>query len=118
LDNTCPDSNFSTKSMAQNETFGDVIRKLREEKGLPLRKVAAHLDIDPSTLAKIERNERSANKEIVEKLAQLFSINSKVLLVSFLSDKIAYEIMEEDYTKDILKVAEEKVKYYKKSKVF
>ena len=54
---------------------------------------------------------------MVEKLAQLFSINPKPLLVSFLSDKIAYEIMEEDYTKDILKVAEEKVKYFKKVKV-
>lgn len=103
--------------MAQNQSFGDTIRKLREESGLPLRKVAAHLDIDPSTLGKIERNERNANKEMVEKLAQLFSVNSKPLLVSFLSDKVAYEIMEEDHTKDILKVAEEKVKYYKKVKV-
>ncbi len=102
--------------MMQNETFGDTIRKLREESGLPLRKVAAHLDIDPSTLGKIERNERNANKEIIEKLAELFSVNSKPLLVSFLSDKVAYEIMEEDYTKDILKIAEEKVKYYKKQR--
>lgn len=102
--------------MSQNETFGEIIRKLRDESGLPLRKVAAHLDIDPSTLGKIERNERNANKEMVEKLAQLFSVNSKLLLVSFLSDKVAYEIMEEDYTKEILKVAEEKVKYHKKSK--
>lgn len=99
--------------MAQKETFGEIIRKLREENGLPLRKVAAHLDIDPSTLGKIERNERTANKEMVEKLAELFSINSKPLIVSYLSDKVAYEIMEEDYTKDILKVAEEKVKHYK-----
>jgi transcriptional regulator with XRE-family HTH domain len=99
--------------MVQKETFGEIIRKLREVSGLPLRKVAAHLDIDPSTLGKIERNERTANKEMVEKLAELFSINSKPLIVSYLSDKIAYEIMEEDYTKDILKVAEEKVKYYK-----
>ncbi|MCZ2247153.1 MAG: helix-turn-helix domain-containing protein [Bacteroidia bacterium] len=102
--------------MTQNETFGEIIRKLRDESGLPLRKVAAHLDIDPSTLGKIERNERNAKKEMIEKLAQLYSVNSKSLLVSFLSDKVAYEIMEEDYTKDILKVAEEKVKYYKKAK--
>lgn len=99
--------------MVQKETFGEIIRKLREESGLPLRKVAAHLDIDPSTLGKIERNERTANKEMVEKLAELFSVNSKPLIVSYLSDKVAYEIMEEEYTKDILKVAEEKVKYYK-----
>ena len=102
--------------MVQKETFGEVIRKLREESGLPLRKVAAHLDIDPSTLGKIERNERTANKEMIEKFAEIFSINSKPLLVSYLSDKVAYEIMEEDYTKDILKVAEEKIKYYKKVK--
>jgi transcriptional regulator with XRE-family HTH domain len=100
--------------MIQQVTFGEVIKKLREDNGLPLRKVAAHLDIDPSTLGKIERNERSANKEMIEKFAEIFSINSKTLLVSFLSDKVAYEIMEEDCTKDILKVAEEKVKYYKK----
>lgn len=100
--------------MIQQVTFGEVIKKLREDNGLPLRKVAAHLDIDPSTLGKIERNERSANKEMIQKFAEIFSINSKTLLVSFLSDKVAYEIMEEDCTKDILKVAEEKVKYYKK----
>ena len=100
--------------MTQQVTFGEVIKKLREDNGLPLRKVAARLDIDPSTLGKIERNERSANKEMIEKFAEIFSINSKTLVVSFLSDKVAYEIMEEDCTKDILKVAEEKVKYYKK----
>lgn len=99
--------------MIQKESFGEVIRKLREESGLPLRKVAAHLDIDPSTLGKIERNERSANREMIKKFAEIFSINSKSLLVSYLSDKIASEIMEEDCTKDILKVAEEKVKYYR-----
>jgi transcriptional regulator with XRE-family HTH domain len=102
--------------MVQKETFGEVIRRLRGVSGLPLRKVAAHLDIDPSTLGKIERNERTANKEMIEKFSEIFATNSKQLLVSFLSDKIAYEIMEEDCTKDILKVAEEKIKYFKKTK--
>lgn len=100
-----------------NETFGEQIRRLREENSLPLRKVAAQLDIDPSTLGKIERNERIANKEMIEKLADIFSINPKTLLVAYLSDKVAYEIMEEDCTKDILKVAEEKIKYFRKVKI-
>lgn len=102
--------------MLQQETFGEIIRKLREGSGMPLRKVASQLDIDPSTLGKIERNERTANKEMIEKFAEIFSISSRQLLVSYLSDKVAYEIMEEDCTKDILKVAEEKIKYYKKVK--
>ena len=99
--------------MVQKVTFGELIRKLREEKKLPLRKVAAHLDIDPSTLGKIERNERAANKELIELLSEILMVNSKELLVSYLSDKVAYDIMEEDCTNDILRVAEEKIKYYK-----
>ena len=102
--------------MVLKDTFCEVIRKLREESGLPLRKVAAYLDIDPSTLGKIERNERTANKEMIKKFAEIFSTNSKPLLVSYLSDKVAYEIMEEDCTKDILIVAEEKIRYYKNIK--
>ena len=112
LDIICPENNLAM----QNETFGEIIRKLREKSGLPLRKIAAYLDIDPSTLGKIERNERTANKEMIEKFAEIYSTNSKELLVSYLSDKVAYEIMEEDFTKDILEIAEQKVNYFKKIK--
>jgi HTH-type transcriptional regulator, competence development regulator len=99
-----------------NETFGEQIRRLREENSLPIRKVAAYLDIDPSTLGKIERSERNASMEMVEKFAEVFSINPKTLIISYLSDKVVYEIVEEVYAKDILKAAEEKVKYLKKVK--
>ena len=44
------------------KSFGDYLRKAREDKGLPLRKVAAALDIDTSIMSKIERNERRATK--------------------------------------------------------
>ena len=47
------------------KSFGELIREYREIAGLPLRKVAAHIDIDPSTLSKIERGERSAHKEMI-----------------------------------------------------
>jgi transcriptional regulator with XRE-family HTH domain len=40
------------------ETFGEIIRKLREDHNMPLRKLAAALDIDQSTLSKIETNQR------------------------------------------------------------
>jgi transcriptional regulator with XRE-family HTH domain len=35
--------------------FGDKIKKLRDEKQLPLRSVSAFLDIDQAILSKIER---------------------------------------------------------------
>ena len=35
------------------KSFGEYIRRVREERDLPLRKVAAALDIDTSILSKI-----------------------------------------------------------------
>ena len=96
------------------QSIGDTLRKLREEKELPLRKVAAMLDIDTSLLSKIERNERRANREQVIALAKIYEVKESQLLVEYFSDIVAYEIAEEESTKQILQVAEEKVKYIKK----
>jgi len=94
-------------------TFGECIRNLREESGLPLRKIAAQLDIDPSLLGKIERDQRQPTKEQIRKLALIFNKNESFLLSEFLSDQIAYKIMEEESSEKILKAAEKKVKYFK-----
>lgn len=99
--------------MTLRESFGEHIRNLREESGLPLRKVAAVLDIDPSTLSKIERGERSANKDMLPILSDLFKEDEKQLGLILLSDKVAYELLEEDNPNQILKVAEQKIKYLK-----
>jgi transcriptional regulator with XRE-family HTH domain len=99
--------------MTIKESFGEHIRKLREENGLPLRKVAAVLDIDPSTLSKIERGERSANKEMIPLLAELFKEDIETLGLILLSDKVAYDLRDEENSNEILKVAEEKIKYLK-----
>ena len=97
----------------QNITFGEYIKQLREENNLPLRKVAAELDIDTSTLSKIEKNERNANEQIIEKLAEIFKTDKADLKVRYLSDKITYQLLGEENGIQILKVAEQKIKYYK-----
>ncbi|MDX9948062.1 MAG: helix-turn-helix transcriptional regulator [Bacteroidales bacterium] len=94
-------------------TFGECIRNLREESGLSLRKIAAQLDIDPSLLGKIERDQRQPTKEQIKKLAMIFNKQESLLLSEFLSDQIAYKIMEEESSEKILKAAEMKVKYFK-----
>jgi len=99
--------------MRSRESFGNHIRLLREQNKLPLRKVAAALDIDPSTLGKIERGKRSANKDIVHILADLFQVSESELNIVFLSARVAYELIEESNAKQILEVAEEKIKYLK-----
>lgn len=93
--------------------FGDHIRGLRENKNLPLRKVAAFLDVDTSVLSKIERGERQASKEIVLKMAEYFSLEKEELLNDFFGENIAKLVYQEDNISDILKVAEEKIEYIK-----
>ncbi|MCB0482311.1 MAG: helix-turn-helix transcriptional regulator [Flavobacteriales bacterium] len=98
------------------ETIGEKLRHIREEKELPLRKVAALIDIDVAILSKMERGERKITKEVVLKLADIYYYNQDDLLVSFLSDKILYEIQGEDLGIEALKVAEERAKYLKANK--
>lgn len=92
------------------ETFGSYIRRLRESKNLPLRKLAASLDIDQSTLSKIETNQRQPTKEMIPILAELFQIDIKDLKVRFLSERILREIKNEEQGLEALKVAEKTVK--------
>ncbi|MBW8049941.1 MAG: helix-turn-helix transcriptional regulator [Cytophagales bacterium] len=102
--------------MQKKETFGEYIRKLREESGLPIRKIAAELDIDPSTLSKIERNARSANKDLIKNIAKIFKVSEKELLLYYYSDKIVYELRDEDIGIEALKVAEQRIKYIIKTR--
>jgi predicted nucleotidyltransferase len=99
------------------QNIGELIRTLREKEGYPLRKVAAFLDIDQAILSKIERGQRKLTKEQVIKLADFFNYNEKEMLVTFLSDRIIYEIGNEEYAKEALKVAEEKIEYLSKTKL-
>lgn len=98
------------------ETIGEKLRHIREVKELPLRKVAALLDIDVAILSKMERGERKITKEVVLKLADIYDYNTDELLISFLSDKILYEIQDEVLGIEALKVAEKRAKYIKANK--
>lgn len=69
--------------------------------------------IDKSLLAKIERNERTPNRQLIKQFAAFFNVNEKVLINEFLSDQIVYKILNEESDLNILKVAEEKIKYIK-----
>jgi HTH-type transcriptional regulator, competence development regulator len=104
-------------SNKNNISFGEYIRQLREGQNLPLRKIAAELDIDTSTLSKIEKNERNANEQIIEKLAVFFAIDKADLKIRYLSDKITHQLLREKDGIEILKVAEQKIKYHKQQQL-
>ena len=95
------------------ETFGDLIKTERENKGLILRQVASALDIDQAIISKFERGERKPSKEQVEKFAQYYNLDKNKLITSWLSDQIANIIYYEENIEEVLKVAEEKALYLK-----
>lgn len=96
------------------DSLGSTIKQLREKQELPLRTVAAYLDIDQAVLSKIEHGHRKATREQVLQLAKYFKADENELLVTWLSDKLAFEIQDEDLAKQALKAAEKKVDYLKK----
>ncbi len=96
--------------------LGEYIRILREDSAMPLRKLAALLDIDQSTLSKLERGERPVSRNMLPIIAKTFQVDEKELVVKFMSKQVAYQLLDEKYVKDILVAAEEEIKYLKKYK--
>ncbi len=92
---------------------GEIIRKKREDKGMLLRQLAALVDIDQAIVSKIERGERKARKEQILKIAEVLKLNENKLLIEYYSDNIAYEIVNENIEKEVLRAAEKKVEYLK-----
>lgn len=91
-------------------TLGMKLRELREEKSISLRKAAFAIDIDVAILSKMERGERRFTKEVVLKLANLYEANADNLVIDFLSEKVLYELKDENFGLEALKVAEKQLK--------
>lgn len=84
-------------------SFGGYLRNRREQLGLPLRKVAAELDIDTSILSKIERSERVANKEMLPTLAKTLEIQAKEIQIEFIQSTVLSELGDLEFLADGLK---------------
>lgn len=95
------------------ETFGEYIHNLRSDSCMTLTKLAAALDIDQSTLSKIENGKRNIPVEILHKLSTVFNLDLKQLEHEYFSEKIAEIIYPQDEPSQLLKAAEEKAKYMK-----
>ena len=94
-------------------TTGQKLRELREKAGLTLRKAAMQADIDVAILSKMERGERKLTKELILKLAEMYNEKPEKLIVDFLSEKVIYDLKDEEFGLEALKVAEKELKYKK-----
>jgi transcriptional regulator with XRE-family HTH domain len=80
-------------------SFGEYLRNRREQLGLPLRKVAAELDIDTSILSKIERSERVATIEMLPTLAKTLEVQEKEMEIEFIKAFILSDLGELKFLK-------------------
>ncbi|MGJ1406342.1 helix-turn-helix domain-containing protein [Sphingobacterium siyangense] len=84
--------------------IGEKIRELRETNNILIRQLAAQLDIDTALLSKMERGDRFFRKEDLTKLANIFQISERELLILWLADKVLNVVDNESYKKESLEL--------------
>ena len=75
--------------------FTEHIKRLREERQMPQRQLAAALEIDTATYCKIEKSERRAKCEQVVIIAEMLKIDKEELLALWLADKVTVSVANE-----------------------
>jgi len=83
-------------------SFGSYLKQIREQKKIPQRKVAHRLDIDTSTLSKIELGERQITVSMIEGLADALGLDYRELQIKFISEKILHDFKGQPFLKEAL----------------
>ncbi len=89
----------------------DILKEARTGKGLLTREVAHLLSIDQALISKFETGGRKPSREQLVKLAEVYGINEKEILIPWLGEKIAYELLGEEYGNEALLLADDIVQY-------
>ena len=98
------------------QTIGSTLKSIREEKGLLLQDVTSITGINMTLLSRIENDKRLPTREQVNLLCNYYKVQKNEIIVQWLSDKIVYEMQDEDLALAAMQVAEEKVTYIKAQK--
>lgn len=105
---------FDKKRQNMLDTFvsiGDTLKKIRETKGFQLQEVAKRTSINYTILSRIETGKRLPTKPQVQNLATFYNYSEEELIKHLISDKILYEIQNEDFGIEGFHLAEQKIKY-------
>ena len=92
-----------------------LLKNARDQKGLKTREVAQLLGIDQALISKFESGARKPTREQVIKLAALLEIDLETMMVAWLKEKILYEIGQDEFALKALLVAEQEIRYQRKS---
>tara|TARA_B110000046_G_scaffold96954_1_gene104666 strand:+ start:263 stop:1741 length:1479 start_codon:yes stop_codon:yes gene_type:complete len=98
-------------------TFGNYIKNRRTELGFPLRKVAAYLQIDTSTLGKIEREERGISSESLSLLSDILQLEESKLSKQYYFSKVIKELKDFNDYKEVLSMVNDHLDIVKNNDV-
>ena len=94
----------------KNVEFGAYLKALRENKGIPQRKVAHAVDVDTSTLSKMELGERQISVDMIQPWADCIEANFMELQIRYISEKIMQEFTEQPYLLEAIEVVKNNIK--------
>ncbi|WP_026904287.1 Fic family protein [Pedobacter glucosidilyticus] len=93
------------------------IKTARIKKGLKVRELAQLLMVDSSLVSKFESGVRKPSRDQIIQIAQILNIDAHELLIDWLSEQVVEQVGYGNFALEVLSVAEEKIKYYKKSEL-
>src|SRR5258706_7250779 len=91
-------------------TIGSTLKAIREQKKLLLQEVANKTGINKTLLSRIENSNRMPTRDQVNLLGKYYKAQKNDIIVQWLSDKIVYEMQDEDLALTAMQIAEEKIK--------
>ena len=82
--------------MTDKSSFGEFIRKMRQDRKKPLRVVAAAVGIDSTLLSKLEHGDRFPTEAQISKFAKFFKVQAGELKGRVIADKVTSEYGDDD----------------------
>jgi transcriptional regulator with XRE-family HTH domain len=94
------------------QSFGETIRTLRQQQNVPLRVVAAAVEIDSTLLSRFELGERFPTDEQIRRFAVYFQLPVEELCVQVIADRILATYGNDELTKKAAAVVQERIAEY------
>jgi len=89
--------------------FGEYIRKLREERNVLQRQLAALLETDTAFISKFEKGEKKVTREQASKLAAFFEVSENESITLWLSDRIKDTLQNDPFSEDALELTKKRL---------
>lgn len=93
-----------SNQVPHKDTLGGKLKQLRDQRNLKQREIGAIINVDGAFISKVENNDKSINRNHLQKLSKFFNIEEDELQSLWLADKIRLVIKEESLGKQAVEI--------------